>query len=91
MLLVVIYHFFDGLQVTCAGILAGYKVTRFTSIVSFFAFWIIGLPGGYILGMTNWIAPAMSTRGFFYVFILAMMMGSSCMFFRVLYIGRSKL
>ena len=40
-------------QVTAAGTLRGYPDTRMTMIFTLFAYWGIGLPVGYLLGLTD--------------------------------------
>lgn len=40
----------DGVQTTAAGALRGLKDTRIPMLLSFFAFWVIGLAIGYVLG-----------------------------------------
>ncbi|MFA7613865.1 MAG: MATE family efflux transporter [Candidatus Caldatribacteriota bacterium] len=44
------FQFFDGAQVTQAGILRGLNITRAASIAVFIGYWIIGIPIGYYLG-----------------------------------------
>jgi MATE family multidrug resistance protein len=40
----------DGVQVVSLGVLRGLADTRFPTVVTFIAYWIIGLPCGYFLG-----------------------------------------
>jgi len=40
----------DGVQTTAAGALRGLKDTRIPMLLSFFAFWGVGLVSGYLLG-----------------------------------------
>ncbi|KPC54036.1 MATE family efflux transporter [Amantichitinum ursilacus] len=44
-----LFQLFDATQVIAAGILRGYKVTRTPMIIHLTAFWIVGLPLGYVL------------------------------------------
>ncbi len=62
--LAAIFHCADALQVVAAGALRGYKDTRIPFLVVLMAFWIIGLPLGYILGMTDLLGAALGARGF---------------------------
>jgi len=51
--LMIIAGFFqlsDGLQVVCIGALRGLQDVKIPSILIFVAYWIIGLPVGYVLG-----------------------------------------
>jgi multidrug resistance protein, MATE family len=53
--LMIIAGFFqlsDGLQVVCIGALRGLQDVKVPSLLIFVAYWIIGLPLGYILGFT---------------------------------------
>lgn len=48
-----IFQFSDGLQVGAAGALRGYKDTFVTLILTIISFWVIGLPLGYYLGLSQ--------------------------------------
>ncbi|MDA3861055.1 MAG: MATE family efflux transporter [Melioribacteraceae bacterium] len=53
--LIVIASFFqvvDGLQIVGVGILRGLTDVNITMVITFFAFWVIGLPVAYLLGFT---------------------------------------
>lgn len=52
-----IFQISDGLQVSGYGALRGLKDTRFPMYVNFVAYWVIGLPFGYYLGIVNDIGP----------------------------------
>lgn len=58
-----LFQFSDALQVTAAGALRGYQDTRVTMIMTLFAYWGIGLPVGYSLGLTDWIQEPTGPRG----------------------------
>ena len=42
---------FDGGQVVCAGALRGLTDVRIPTIITFIAYWMLALPGGYFLGV----------------------------------------
>lgn len=63
------YQITDALQVTAAGSLRGYHDTRITLVITFIAYWVIGLPLGYLLGLTDWLLPRMGVAGFWVGFI----------------------
>lgn len=48
-----LFQFSDVVQVTAAGALRGYQDTRMTMIFTLVAYWGIGLPLGYTLGLTE--------------------------------------
>lgn len=58
-----LFQFSDAIQVTAAGALRGYQDTRVTMLLTLFAYWGIGLPVGYCLGLTDLWGPASGPRG----------------------------
>lgn len=46
-----LFQFSDAIQVTAAGALRGYQDTRATMLITLLAYWGIGLPIGYSLGL----------------------------------------
>ncbi|MDT3710047.1 MAG: MATE family efflux transporter [Pseudomonadaceae bacterium] len=58
-----LFQFSDVVQVTAAGALRGYQDTRMTMIFTLFAYWGIGLPIGYVLGLTDHFGPASGPGG----------------------------
>ncbi|AGH81308.1 MATE efflux family protein [Psychromonas sp. CNPT3] len=59
-----LYQCVDALQVVAAGALRGYKemVAIFTR--TFVAYWVVGLPLGYILARTDMLTEPMGAKGF---------------------------
>ncbi|MDO6476903.1 MATE family efflux transporter [Alteromonas sp. 1_MG-2023] len=80
-----LFQFSDAIQVLSANALRGYKDTTAMFIITFIAYWLIGLPTGLILGRTDWItSEPMSAAGFWIGFIVglssaALMLGSRVM------------
>ncbi|MCG7587311.1 MATE family efflux transporter [Photobacterium sp. OFAV2-7] len=64
--LAAVYQCTDAIQVVAAGALRGYKDMQAIFVRTFIAYWVLGLPIGYILGMTDWIAQPMGPHGFWY-------------------------
>ncbi|EWC42570.1 MATE family efflux transporter [Pseudomonas stutzeri] len=58
-----LFQFSDVIQVTAAGALRGYQDTRMTMIYTLFAYWGIGLPVGYLLGLTDHLGTASGPSG----------------------------
>lgn len=58
-----LFQFSDAIQVTAAGALRGYQDTRATMIMTLFAYWGIGLPVGYLLGLSDLLGPASGPAG----------------------------
>jgi len=50
LLLAAIFQFSDGIQVVANGALRGLKDTRVPMLLTLLAYWIIGMPLGYLLG-----------------------------------------
>lgn len=48
-----LYQLSDGIQVGAAGALRGYKDTFVTLILTTISFWLVGLPLGYYLGLSQ--------------------------------------
>ena len=47
----------DGVQVVGAGILRGLSDVKTPTIITLIAYWVVGLPVGYILGFTFKMGP----------------------------------
>lgn len=58
-----IFQFSDAIQVTAAGALRGYQDTRITMIITLFSYWAVGLPVGYMLGLTDQFGLAQGPAG----------------------------
>ena len=59
-----LYQFSDAVQVACAGALRGYQDTRLPMVLTMIAYWMIGLPTGYVLGLTDLLGPPQGPAGF---------------------------
>ncbi len=69
MFLAALFQFSDAIQVISAGALRGYKDTKSILYITFFSYWIVGLSIGLVLGLTDWIIPAIGPYGFWIGFI----------------------
>lgn len=77
------YQIVDALQMVGIGALRGYNDTRIISLICFAAYWIIGLPLGYILGRTDLVMPALGAKGFWIAYLFALGFGAICYWLRV--------
>lgn len=59
-----LYQVSDAWQVTANGALRGYEDTRVPMLITLVAYWGIGLPVGWILGMTDLMRPSLGPVGF---------------------------
>ncbi|VFS89890.1 Multidrug-efflux transporter [Raoultella planticola] len=64
MLLAAIYQISDSVQVIGSGILRGYKDTRSIFFITFTAYWVLGLPSGYLLALNRYACSAYGARRF---------------------------
>ena len=66
------YQVSDAIQVAAAASLRGYKDTRVPLLITVFAYWVIGLPLGYSLALTDVWGPALGARGFWISLIVGL-------------------
>ena len=64
LVVVALYQLLDHTQITAIGALRGYKDTRTAMFTSAFAYWVIGLPVGVVLGFGLGPAEKMGVMGF---------------------------
>ncbi|WP_241606550.1 MATE family efflux transporter [Rosenbergiella epipactidis] len=84
MLLAAIYQCSDSVQVIGSGILRGYKDTRAIFFITFVSYWLLGLPSGYLLGLTDLIVPRMGPAGFWCGFIIGLTTAAILMVLRII-------
>lgn len=68
------YQVSDALQVWASGCLRGCEDTAWPMLLTLLSYWGLGLPVGYVLGMTNVWVPAMGPSGFW----IGLVVGLSC-------------
>ncbi|WP_025901928.1 MATE family efflux transporter [Tatumella sp. UCD-D_suzukii] len=88
MLLAGIYQFSDSVQVIGSGILRGYKDTRSIFFITLVAYWVLGLPGGYLLALTDVFVPRMGPAGFWCGFIIGLTAAAIMMIWRIIRVQR---
>lgn len=54
---VAIFEVFDGVQAVSIGALRGMSDTQWPGVIAFFAYWVMGLPGGYALAFHLGVGP----------------------------------
>jgi MATE family multidrug resistance protein len=59
-----LYQCVDAIQVVAAGALRGYKEMTAIFTRTFIAYWVVGLPLGYVLAMTDYLVEALGAKGF---------------------------
>lgn len=88
MLLAAIYQISDSIQVIGSGILRGYKDTRAIFYITFTAYWLLGLPSGYVLALTDLVVDRMGPAGFWTGFIIGLTAAAILMMLRVRWLQR---
>ncbi|GDX04137.1 MdtK family multidrug efflux MATE transporter [Buttiauxella sp. A111] len=83
MLLAAVYQLSDSVQVVGSGVLRGYKDTRSIFFITFIAYWVLGLPSGYILALTDWVVAPMGPAGFWTGFIIGLTSAAIMMMLRM--------
>lgn len=78
------FQLFDGTQVVGLGILRGMGDVNMPTFITFLAYWIVGLPVGYLLGLQFHLGVA----GVWYGLVLGLMVSSILLFFRFQFISR---
>ncbi|PJG86592.1 MATE family efflux transporter [Conservatibacter flavescens] len=72
LLFAALYQFSDTVQVVVSGALRGYKDTKAILYITLVCYWLIGMPVGYLLAMTDWIVPHLGAMGFWIGFIVSL-------------------
>jgi len=83
MILATLYQFSDTVQVVSAGALRGYKDTKSILYITFVSYWLVGLPVGLILGITDWVVPKMGPYGFWIGFIIGLSLAAVLLAWRL--------
>ena len=78
------YQFPDAVQVIVAGALRAYDDTRAIFLLALLTYWGVGLPLGYVLGMTHYLVPAMGARGFWIAITVGLSLASVLFSLRLL-------
>lgn len=86
LLLAAMFQFSDAVQVISGTALRGYKDTSAMFYLSFISYWVVGLPIGCILGLTDWIVPKMAGAGFWIGFICGLTIAAITLGLRLKYI-----
>ncbi|MGL6261770.1 MATE family efflux transporter [Vibrio sp. WXL210] len=88
LLFAAIYQVTDTIQVIAAGALRGYKDMQAIFYCTFTAYWVLGFPTGYILGLTDWIVEPMGAYGFWIGFIVGLSCAALLLAVRLMWIHR---
>lgn len=84
-----VFQISDSIQVAAAGALRGYKDTMVTLVISIVSFWLVGLPLGYYLGLSQG-APT-GAAGFWIGLIVGLTVNAVLLLGRLLYVSRQRI
>lgn len=84
LLIAALFQLFDGTQVVGLGVLRGLGDVSIPAFITFIAYWIIGLPVGYFLGMKM----GFGASGIWYGLTLGLMMASLLLYLRFNYFSK---
>lgn len=84
LIIVGFFQLFDGAQVVGLGILRGMGDVNIPTIITFIAYWVIGLPLGYFLGITL----HMGANGIWYGLTMGLLVSAALIFIRFHYFSK---
>ena len=84
LIIAALFQLFDGTQVVGLGILRGMGDVNVPTLFTMIAYWVVGLPVGYLLG----IQIKMGVTGVWYGLVMGLLSSSLLLFFRFQYISR---
>ncbi|MDZ4184720.1 MAG: MATE family efflux transporter [Desulfuromonadales bacterium] len=85
-----LYQLPDALQVGAAASLRGYKDTRVPLLLVIVAYWVISLPLGYTLALTNLWGTPLGARGFWISLIIGLSVAALLLGSRLLRVERRR-
>ncbi|MGA0987545.1 MAG: MATE family efflux transporter [Flavobacteriaceae bacterium] len=80
-----IFQVFDGLQVVIIGALRGMQDVNFTAYITFVAYWIIGFPVSYYLGLHT----SLATQGIWIGLTLGLTVSALLLYLRFQYLSKT--
>ncbi len=83
-----LFQFSDAFQVSAAAALRGYKDTRVPLLMIVIAYWVIGLPLGYSLALTEFWGTPMGAKGFWISLIVGLSITAPLLGMRLVKVGK---
>jgi MATE family multidrug resistance protein len=84
LIIAAVFQLFDGTQVVGLGILRGMGDVNIPTLITFLAYWVVGLPVGYVLGLQMHLG----VKGVWYGLVLGLAVSSILLFFRFQFISK---
>ncbi len=78
LILAALFQLFDGAQVVGLGILRGMGDVNIPTVITFLAYWVVGLPVGYVLGINL----NLGINGVWYGLVLGLAVSAILLYFR---------
>ena len=86
LLMAALFQLSDGIQVSAAGALRGVKDTLFPLLISVVAYWFVGLPFSYYLGISQQFGP----QGLWLGLVASLTLAAFLLVWRFLQVSRVK-
>ena len=87
-ILLAIYQASDYLQVVASNVLRGYKDTKSIFFITLLSYWVVGLPVGYILGLTDLVMQPIGAAGFWIGIISGLAVAAFLLIARMVYLQK---
>ena len=87
-ILLAIYQASDYLQVVASNVLRGYKDTKSIFFITLLSYWVVGLPVGYVLGLTDLVMQPIGAAGFWIGIILGLAVAAFLLIARMVYLQK---
>lgn len=85
-----LYQFSDAFQVGAAAALRGYKDTRVPLLMVIISYWVIGLPLGYSLALTDIFGAPLGAKGFWISLIIGLSVAAVLLGIRLRKVGNKE-
>ncbi|MCX8600833.1 MULTISPECIES: MATE family efflux transporter [unclassified Gilliamella] len=87
-ILLAIYQASDYLQVVASNVLRGYKDTQSIFFITLLSYWVVGLPVGYILALTDLVMQPLGAAGFWIGIISGLAVAAVLLIGRMFYLQK---
>jgi len=84
LIIAALFQLFDGTQVVGLGILRGMGDVNIPTVITFLAYWVVGLPVGYVLGLQLHFG----VKGVWFGLVLGLMTSSILLFLRFQFVSK---
>jgi len=89
LLFAALFQLADAFVVPTQGALRGYKDTKIPLLLAILAYWVVALPLGYLLGLTDVFIPALGAEGFWISLVVGLVISGVLMTGRLVVVSRA--